>query len=131
MRIEDIEILDETYYLPANYSVHSYLRDTFALIKGKEYIVEIQFFHPASVWVSEKLWLPTQKIMKLKDDSIIFKAKVDGLEDIKRWVLGYGRLAKVLKPRELVDQITKEMKDISMLYSETRPAIKTSNNIST
>ena len=51
--------------------------------QGKECIVEIQFFHPASVWVSEKLWLPSQKIVKLKDDSIIFTARVDGLKKLR------------------------------------------------
>jgi predicted DNA-binding transcriptional regulator YafY len=119
IRIEDVEVLNESYCIPADYSVQSYLRDTFTLIKGKEYTVEIQFFHPASVWVAEKLWLPTQKIITLKNNSIIFKAKVDGLEDIKRWVLGYGRLAKVIKPKELRDQIEEEVYIVSQIYHET------------
>jgi predicted DNA-binding transcriptional regulator YafY len=119
MRIEDVEILDETYHLPADYTVHSYLRDTFSLTRGKEYIVEIQFFHPASIWVAEKLWLPTQKIVALKNDSILFKARVDGLEDIKKWVMGFGRLARVLKPQELVDQIIQETCEIRKLYGES------------
>ena len=120
MRIEDIKIIEEIFCLPAGYSVQSYLRDTFTLIKGKEYVVEIQFFHPASVWVSEKQWLPSQKIMQLKDDSIIFKARVDGLKEIKKWVLGYGKLAKVIKPQELVEQVVEEVAGVRELYVKAR-----------
>lgn len=118
MRIESINVLDDKYFLPLGYSAQSYLRDTFTLIKGKEQTVEIQFFHPASVWVSEKLWLPSQKIIDLKNDSIIFKARVDGLEDIKKWVLGFGKLAKVLKPQVLVDEIKQEVSEVGQLYEK-------------
>ena len=118
MRIYEIKILNETYHLPYDYHVQSHLRNTFTLIKGKQRTVEIQFYHPASVWVSEKLWLPTQKIVQLKDDSIIFIAKVDGLAEIKKWVLGYGRLAKVIKPQELVEQIVIETEEVRELYNK-------------
>lgn len=116
MRIEDIEILGETYHTPSDYQVQNYLRNTFTLIRGKQYTVEIQFFHPASVWVSEKLWLSTQKIIQLKDDSILFKARVDGLEEIKKWVLGFGKFAKVRKPTELIGEIVKEFEEVRQLY---------------
>ncbi|MGI6141839.1 MAG: WYL domain-containing protein, partial [Caldicoprobacterales bacterium] len=63
-------------------------------------------------------WLPSQKIVKLKDDSIIFTARVDGLKEIKKWVLGFGRLAKVRKPVELIEQIVEETREIQRLYQE-------------
>jgi len=118
MRIEGIEVLsDDTYKIKDDYSPHTYLQDTFTLIKGKQRTVEIQFYHPASVWVSEKSWLPTQKIITRKDDSIIFRARVDGLEEIKKWVLGFGRLARVIKPQELADQIIQETCEVQKLYA--------------
>ena len=116
MRIKKIECLEENYQIQSGYNMQSYLKDTFTLIKGRESIVEIQFFHPASVWVSEKLWLPTQKIVHLEDDSIIFTAKVDGLKEIKKWVLGFGKLAKVRKPRELIEQIMEEINEVQEHY---------------
>ena len=118
MRMEGIKVLSETYKIKDDYSPHTYLQDTFTLIKGKQRMVEIQFYHPASVWVSEKLWLPTQKIITQKDDSIIFQARVDGLEEIKKWVLGFGRLARVIKPQELVDQIVQETCEVQKLYTK-------------
>ncbi|NLY61927.1 MAG: WYL domain-containing protein, partial [Clostridiales bacterium] len=116
-RIEKIKVLSESYHIPLNFSITSYMQNTLDLINpGKEYNVEIRFFHPASVWVSEKIWLPTQKIVWLKDDSIIFRAKVNGLTDIKRWVLGYGSLAKALKPKDLVDKLKMEIETMAGTY---------------
>jgi predicted DNA-binding transcriptional regulator YafY len=86
------------------------------VIEGEEYDVEIRFFHPASVWVKEKRWLPNQQIEPLKDGSIIFKARVKGLIDIKRWVLSFGKLAVVQKPEELVGSIREELEGMADLY---------------
>ncbi|WZL79242.1 WYL domain-containing protein [Eubacteriales bacterium mix99] len=126
MRIEGIEVLTDTYKIKDDYSPHTYLQDTFTLIKGKQRKVEIQFYHPASVWVSEKLWLPTQKIIARKDGSIIFRARVDGLEEIKKWVLGFGRLARVIKPQELADQIVQETCEVQKLYAKPEDSQKNS-----
>ena len=107
------EILNETTIYHTTH-IQSYLHDTFTLIKGSS--IRSRYSCTGSVWVAEKLWLPTQKIIKLKDDSIIFKARVDGLKEIKRWVLGFGRLAKVRKPAELITRIKEEIEGIKQIY---------------
>lgn len=116
VRLTNLQVLEEKYYIPPDYSIKKFMNNTLNLNPGEEYIVEIKFFHPASVWVSEKLWLPTQKILQLKDRSIIFKAKVNGLTDIKNWILGFGKNAKVLKPPVLVREITGELKKMCSNY---------------
>ena len=118
-RIKEIKTLDEKFHVRKDFSISSYMRNTLDLINtGKEYIVEIRFFHPASVWISEKYWLPTQKIVWLEDDSIIFKARVNGLVDITRWILAYGHLARVLKPKELVDRVKNEIEAMRDNYEK-------------
>lgn len=118
VRIEDIEILDSAFTYPLDFSVKEYMSNIFSVIEGEEYDVEIRFFHPASIWVKEKRWLPNQRIEELKDGSIIFKARVKGLIDIKRWVLSFGKLAVVRKPEELVESIRNEIEAMEYLYGE-------------
>jgi predicted DNA-binding transcriptional regulator YafY len=117
-RIERIEISEACFEYPLNFNVKEYMKNIFTVIQGEEHNVEIVFFHPASVWVKEKIWLPSQQIKELKDGSVIFKARVKGLIDIKRWVLSFGKLAKVKKPKELVESIQKELNDMEELYGE-------------
>src|SRR5690606_6073086 len=78
------------------------MQTTFNLVKGEqEYDVVICFMHPASQWVRERKWIDNQHIEVVEDNSIIYSCRVSGLVDIKRWVLGYGSLAKVIQSVEL------------------------------
>ncbi len=117
VRIEAIEVLDSTFVYPSDFSVKEYMSNIFSVIEGDEYHVEIRFFHPASVWIKEKKWLPNQRIEALEDGSVIFKARVKGLIDIKRWVLSFGKLAVVQKPEELVESIMNEIEVMKDLYA--------------
>nr|WP_279380683.1 WYL domain-containing protein [Caldicoprobacter guelmensis] len=116
VRIEEIEILDTTFVYPSDFSIKEYMSNIFSVIEGEEYDVEIRFFHPASIWIKEKKWLPNQQIEALEDGSVIFKARVKGLIDIKRWVLSFGKLAVVQKPEELVESIREEIEGMKDLY---------------
>ncbi len=115
-RIRKITVLPESFTVLDTFSISAYMRDTFNVIKGKEYNVEVEFYHPASAWVSEKLWLPSQQIIVVDENKIILKAKVNGLEEIKRWIMGYGRLARVIKPMELAEEIKDELSAMQAVY---------------
>jgi len=116
VRIRSLEVLDETFRYPPDFSISAYMRDSFSLFQGKTYKVEIQFFHPASTFVKEKTWIASQKILELKDGSIIFKARVKGLTEIKNWVMSFGSLALAREPQELVDEVRKEAQKIFNNY---------------
>ncbi|MDK2934542.1 MAG: hypothetical protein PWP27_2352 [Clostridiales bacterium] len=79
------------------------------IIGGKQYDVILKFYPPASTWVEEKKWLPTQKIEQLGNRCILFKAKVKGLVELKRWVLSFGKLVKVIEPKELITELKEEL----------------------
>jgi hypothetical protein len=44
---------------------------------------------------------------------------VRGLNDVKRWVLGYGRGARVEGPAELVEMVRKEIGGMNYNYSKS------------
>lgn len=117
VRIEAIEVLESNFVYPNDFSVKEYMSNIFSVIEGEEYHVEIRFFRPASVWIREKKWLPNQRIEELEDGSVIFKATVKGLIDIKRWVLSFGKLAVVQKPEKLVESIRDEIDAMKHLYA--------------
>lgn len=115
VRISRLDILHETFVYPHDFTIKNYMRDSFSLFQGETYKIEIRFYHPASIYVKEKIWVPSQKILELDDDSIIFRAKVKGLTEIKNWVMSFGRYAIVREPDELKKQIAYEL--ISMIYN--------------
>src|SRR5690554_6642725 len=118
VRISRLDILHETFRYPHDFTIKNYMRDSFSLFQGETHKIEIQFYHPVSVYVKEKIWIPSQKILEKKDSSIIFRARVKGLTEIKNWVMGFGRLAVVREPEELREQIICELMSMFYNYSE-------------
>ncbi|HAX75937.1 MAG TPA: DNA-binding protein, partial [Cyanobacteria bacterium UBA11372] len=57
-----------------------------------------------------------QQIEEHRDRSITLRMKVTGLNDLKRWVLGYGKGAIVKSPPELVQLVREEVEAMSRYY---------------
>ena len=60
---------------------------------------------------------PSEKITRLKDGSLLYQVKVNGTEEIYRWVLGFGEDAKVLEPKELKEKIKLTIEKMKRFYS--------------
>src|SRR5690606_1088506 len=96
----------EPYVIPSNFSVEDYRGQSWRMIRGGQlHDVAIHFDAEVAETVSDTRWHATQSIEDHEDGSITFRCQVDGLDEIKHWVLGYGRWAKVLSPPELANEI--------------------------
>jgi len=52
--------------------------------------VETWFSPEVAEYIKEKKWHESQEILEQEDGSIIFKAEVAGIHDIKIWVMSWG-----------------------------------------
>lgn len=116
-RIHTVTQTDLKFQIQKGFSLSQYLKNSWQITRGEEVKVEILFYPPASKYVKEMEWLPTQQIKEGPDDTIIFSAQVNGLMEIKRWILGFGRFAKVLKPQSLRKEIVEELNESISLYN--------------
>jgi len=48
---------------------------------------------------------PSEKITKLKNGCLIYEVKVNGIEEIRRWIFGFGEDAKVPGSKDLKEKI--------------------------
>lgn len=74
--------------------------------------MELKIDFPMSIKVSERIWVEDQEITFNEDNSIIFKAKMTGLDDLVNWVLGLGSSVEVIKPEELKQRVKDETRII-------------------
>jgi len=116
-RIKDVNETGKTFVIKKSFSLRDYLKNSWQITRGEEVNVVVRFFPPASRMVREMEWLPTQKITEEKDGAIVFSARVSGLIEIKRWILGYGSQAEVLEPRSLRQEISSEINNILNRYA--------------
>jgi len=105
-RFKRITLSTETIQVSPDWSLRDFLGNAWTVYRGeRDFHVEIRFSKEIATLVTETRWHPTQEIEPQKDGTVIFRATVSGLDEIKFWVLQWGPGATVLKPKELSSEI--------------------------
>lgn len=118
-RIQKLEITDEDYRIPKGFSIQRYLGNAWCLIRepGPDSEVVVRFSPLVAQNVSEVHWHHTQRTTpNPADGSLLFHARVSGTNEILWWILGYGKEAEVLQPRELREKITMHVQEMVKMY---------------
>jgi predicted DNA-binding transcriptional regulator YafY len=115
-RIRKMVLTDTTFEAPQDFDIENFLRDSFGAFLGDPVQVAIHFSPRVAGYVDEKIWHESQVVEKQKDGSLIFKAEIAGTEEIKFWILRWGKDAVVLEPDSLREEIRMEAEGILRKY---------------
>ena len=110
-RIKMMNITDETFEVPSDFDLETYMQSPFKVIHDKPVKVKIRFDKKAAGYIKEKIWHHTQKIEAQKDGSINFEAEVAGTDEVRHWVMSWGKSAEVIQPKSLRHEIAQELSD--------------------
>ena len=111
--------MDANAQVPDAFDLKTYFGNAWAVYRGEQsYEVEVLFTAEAAATVLEVVWHHTQKARKNKDGSVTLTFQVDGLNEIVRWVLGWGNRVKVIKPAALRDLVVELLKKTMNAYEE-------------
>ncbi|MFH0931828.1 MAG: WYL domain-containing protein, partial [Candidatus Zixiibacteriota bacterium] len=58
-----------------------------------------------------------ENLSKPGDGSLLYSVRVSGIEEISRWILGFGEMVEVLEPEELKVNIKETVQKMQKLYS--------------
>lgn len=117
-RIKQLEIRDETFVPDPTFDARDHLEMIFQHEAGGIPLpVAIWFDPPTAPYIRERRWHPTQEIQEHPDGSLTLCMVVRGLNDLKRWVLGYGKGAIVREPPELVQLVRDEVEGMGKSYN--------------
>ena len=109
-RFKTLQMLDQPADIPEDFDLKEYFGNAWAVFRGdKTYDVEIRFTPEAAKVVTETVWHHTQKVKSHKDGSVSLTFRVDGLEEIRNWILGWAGSAKVVKPAGLRDLVVDKL----------------------
>lgn len=118
-RFKTLRISEINAHVPADFSLQEYFGNAWAVYRGgQSYDVEIVFSPDAATIVTEGVWHPTQKVCDHKNGSVTLTFRVDGLNEIVRWVLGWGSRAKVIQPAELREMVLDQLQQSLEAYRE-------------
>lgn len=111
-RIKKVEILKEYFEMPADFTREKMFGDTFGIIwSPDQYDVKIRFMSVAAPYIEERIWHPSQKIVKRKNGSLEIEFRTNHLNEVKDWVLSWGPQAKVLSPALLIEKVKTELEE--------------------
>jgi predicted DNA-binding transcriptional regulator YafY len=109
-RIKQLEVLNERFVRDPKFDAKAHLEQIFQAEVGSEPIdVAIWFDGRTAPYIRERRWHPTQMLEEHDDGAVTLRMTVRGMNDLKRWVLGYGMGAKVLGPPELIALVRQDL----------------------
>ncbi len=116
-RIKQLEVLADTFVPDPSFDAKDYLEMIFQHeAGGVPQPVAIWFDARTAPFIRERRWHPTQEIQEHPDGSLTLNMFVRGLNDLKRWVMGYGKGAIVQGPPELVELVKEELEEMNSNY---------------
>ncbi len=105
-RIRSVEPTGETFTRPARFSVDEQLRDSFGVHSAEgRFDVVIRFSARVADYIREKRWHPSQELRDRRDGGVELRMRLSSLVEVRRWILGWGGDARVLRPKELADTV--------------------------
>jgi len=107
--------LDKYFVEDEKFDLREYFDYAWSLLRqGRIYDVELRFSPQIAAEVAEVRWHNTQTVSFEDDGAATLKFRVDGLNEITWWILGYGDQVEVLSPpvlRQKIAQIASKQAD--------------------
>jgi len=116
-RIESAKVTGFPFKWPEDFDLQDHLATSFGVYHGNgEVHVKVRFSPDVARYVEESSWHASQKLNKQSDGSLVAEFDLGGTEEIKAWVLSFGRNAVVLEPEELRCEIREELQRLLGRY---------------
>ena len=107
IRFDTMRETCDAFTIPEDFSVDEFFRYSWEVWAGKRpTLVRVKFLQPSANSVLETRRHPTQKVTRCIDGSVLFEATVAGVEEIGRWLVGFGENAIIQEPNELREYVT-------------------------
>ncbi|MBE9077988.1 WYL domain-containing protein [Romeria aff. gracilis LEGE 07310] len=121
-RIQELRQLNQAFVRDPKFNEKDHMEMIFQHeAGGVPMTVHIWFDAPTAPYIRERRWHGSQKLAEQEDGSVTLQMTVRGLNDVKRWILGYGKGARVLGPPALLNMLRNEIQDMQQQYSNEIP----------
>jgi predicted DNA-binding transcriptional regulator YafY len=109
-RISRIEVTDEEFEIPADFSISEFARGAFGIEGGKPEPVAIAFDAKMEGYVRERVWHESQSLEQRPDGSVVLRMTVARSPELKSWIKSFAPHARVLEPAALRDEILADLR---------------------
>jgi proteasome accessory factor B len=116
-RILELSVSPDTFEPPDPAFAQEGLDRAWGVITDQEEVeVELRFDAAIASLVTETTWHPTEQVTLEADGRVLWRARVPGTLEIRRWILQWGAQVEVLAPPELRDEIAETYRNAAARY---------------
>ena len=117
-RIRSLTPTASTFDPPASLDMEALMATSFGVFTGDPVTVRVRFTPRVAGYIQEKIWHQSQRLVPQKDGAVIFESEVAGTQEIKHWIMRWGKEAEVLAPERLRTEIRDEARAMAASYAE-------------
>jgi predicted DNA-binding transcriptional regulator YafY len=107
-RIRELKMLAVLFQIPDDFNPVDYLKGSWGIIKGELVTIKVVFSGSVARFIRDRLWHPSQMFHSLPDGRLEMTLRVSDTLEVRRWILGYGTDAEVLKPVSLREALRQQ-----------------------
>jgi predicted DNA-binding transcriptional regulator YafY len=122
-RMSDVEASEsERYELPEDFAITDWLQGDFGVARAPRALrLLVEFDARVAEAVRARRVHPSQKVAVAQDGRVRASLAVpdcaEVVDRVRAWILGFGAAARVLEPRELADEIARELRRAAGRYA--------------
>lgn len=110
-RIQWITGTGRHFSLPKNFDAGKYVEKLFGISGGEQLLdVRLLFSKSVSGYIRERIWHPTQKVIRRRGGRIELRLRSAGWKELVRWILSWQPDVRVLAPKDFRERIVLKMK---------------------
>ncbi|MEY4630093.1 MAG: hypothetical protein RIQ81_213 [Pseudomonadota bacterium] len=116
-RFQSAEMTEEPYEGKIS-TPEEYFKDAFGVFSdlSTPEEVTIEFSRHIALYIGERMWHASQHITYRDDGSVELRLHCQVNLELARWVLGFGKNARVTKPDSLIEMIRNESQQVHKAY---------------
>lgn len=115
-RIRALELGEESFTVDPAFDPKRYEAEAFGVAWEKPMTVVVRFRADQAPYVRERQWHPSQCLRELADGRVELTFRAGGVFEIRRWVLGWGDAAEVVRPPALRREIAAMLRSAARTY---------------
>jgi predicted DNA-binding transcriptional regulator YafY len=121
-RIRRVELTNEAYTIPIRFNLARFLGGAWLVERGPAPVeVVLQFSKRLAPEIQEQMCHPSQRITMLENGRLELQLRLEGIQEVKGWILGFGDQVEVVSPPELRDQVRDQALRIAQMHAASAP----------
>ena len=117
-RISSASATNRRFEIPESFNFDEFTGSAFQMVWGEAQHVAIRFRADQAHYVKERTWHTSQKITAEDDGSVVLEMDVADLDEIKRWLMGFGASSEVIEPLDLKRKVIETLVQALKIYDQ-------------